>query len=253
MSETFSTKSFIVAENLGKAFTRAGLTETTFWPLRGVSMSLYAGELATLRGRSGAGKSTLIHGLLGLLKMDEGAVKLLGHTLSELDDEALSLLRNQHVGYVPQNAALISTLSVLDNVRLPWYLSPRGAKPAGRARELLASVGLEEYASVVPSRLSGGETRRVALVRALMCEPEVIIADEPTASLDEESARTVVGLLRAAADRGAAVLSVTHDAVGLEMSDRIFELSEGRLSPLEELPRQATQLESAKAKRGLTF
>ena len=100
MSETFSTKSFIVAENLGKAFTRAGLTETTFWPLRGVSMSLYAGELATLRGRSGAGKSTLIHGLLGLLKMDEGAVKLLGHTLSELDDEALSLLRNQHVGYV---------------------------------------------------------------------------------------------------------------------------------------------------------
>lgn len=234
----------LVAKNLGKSFVRAGVKQETFWPLRGVSLELFSGELATLRGRSGAGKSTLIHCLLGLLAPDEGEITVAGTSLTGLSDEAVSQLRNEKVGYVPQSAALIPTLSVLDNVRLPWYLSKRDTEPVGRALALLERVGLADYAAVMPSRLSGGETRRVALVRALMCEPAIIIADEPTASLDEESARSVVKLLREAADRGAAVLSVTHDPVGLEMSDRIFELSDGRLSPLEGFPRTVAGVEA---------
>lgn len=221
------------AVNVGKKFV-AGDTEV--WPVRRVNLALYPGELTTLRGRSGSGKSTLISTLIGLWRADEGEVRIMGETVNGADDAATAALRNRAVGYVPQNAALVPTLSVIDNVRLPWYLSPRGEEPEGRAMALLEAVGLAALARSRPARLSGGERRRVALVRALMTSPAIVLADEPTASLDEESALTVVGLLREAADRGAAVLSVTHDAVGLGMSHRIFQMAGGTLSPLEGLP-----------------
>ncbi len=221
------------AESVGKCFEAQG---RTIWPVRGANLTLYAGEMVTLRGRSGSGKSTLINTLLGLWHADEGRVMLMGEGLAGQSDQALSALRNRYVGYVPQSAAMLATLSVLDNVRLPWYLSEREPEPQGRAMALLERVGLAALAHERPARLSGGERRRVALVRALMTEPRIIVADEPTASLDEESALTVVTLLREAADRGAAVLSVTHDAVGLELSHRICQMADGRLSPMEGLP-----------------
>ncbi len=224
---------------LGKRYVRA---DREIWPVRGVTIHAHRGELLTLVGRSGTGKSTLINMLLGLLTPDEGNVLFEGESLNGLSDGALSRLRNCKMGYVPQSVALLPTLTVHDNVRLPWYLSQRGPEPIGRAASLLAEVGLAGFGAQRPEALSGGELRRVAVARALMTEPLLLVADEPTASLDKESAEAVMGLLRKAADRGMAVLTVTHDPVGVELSDRILQMANGALSPIEEFPRSGLTL-----------
>lgn len=222
-------KTVLVASELAKRYERGG---RTFWPVNGVSFTLTRGTFTTLVGRSGSGKSTLIAMMVGLLTSDKGSVTLMGKALEALDETARSHLRNQFVGYVPQNVALLATLNVLDNVRLPWYLSARGAEPEGRAMTLLAELGLEGLAEQMPEALSGGECRRVALARALMVNPSIIIADEPTASLDAETSEAVVARLRQAARDGAAVLSVTHDMTGLGPEDTIYQMAQGVVTPV---------------------
>ena len=125
---------------------------------------------------------------------------------------------------------MLSTLTVLDNVRLPWYLAHRGLEPEGRAQQLLEEVGLGDLANQYPSALSGGELRRVAIARALMCEPKVIVADEPTSSLDAQTAREVVSIFRRLADKGTGVLMVTHDTFSVDVSDRLYDMAEGVLT-----------------------
>lgn len=217
----------IQCQGVGKCYKRG---PRTFWALRGADFSLEKGEFVTLLGRSGSGKSTLLNILVGLLNPDEGRVSINETAVAGLDDRAVSALRNRVVGYVPQDAGLLGTLSVLDNVRLPWYLSDRGPEPEGRAMDLLKAVDLADLAEQYPSALSGGEARRVAIARALMTRPAAVVADEPTSSLDAESAANVVRIFRRLADQGTAVLMVTHDTSSLAVSDRIYDMTAGKLT-----------------------
>ena len=217
----------IEVKNVGKRYERGG---RPFWALRNATLAVAEGEFVTLLGRSGSGKSTLLNIIVGLLSPTDGEAVLCSTPLSGLTDEAASELRNRSVGYVPQGAGVLSTLTVLDNVRLPWYLAHRGPEPEGRAQQLLEEVGLGDLANQYPSALSGGELRRVAIARALMCEPKVIVADEPTSSLDAQTAREVVSIFRRLADKGTGVLMVTHDTFSVDVSDRLYDMAEGVLT-----------------------
>lgn len=217
----------IELKTVGKRYERGG---RPFWALRNASLTVAPGEFVTLFGRSGSGKSTLLNILVGLLKPTEGDVLFDGKSILGKADAEMSAIRNSMIGYVPQGAGILSTLTVLDNVRLPWYLSARGAEPEGRAQELLETFGLGDLGAQYPSALSGGELRRVAIARALMCSPRVIVADEPTSSLDRASAANVVKVLRELADKGTSVLMVTHDESSFALTDRFYEMEAGCLS-----------------------
>lgn len=224
------TAPLIDVKRVGKRYERGG---RPFWAVKGATLTVSEGEFVTLLGRSGSGKSTLLNMVVGLLAPTEGAVTLCGQALAGMSDEAASALRNRAVGFVPQGAGVLSTLTVLDNVRLPAYLSAGVREEEGRALELLEAVGLKELANQYPSALSGGELRRVAIARALMNRPKVIVADEPTSSLDADNAAMVVDIFKKLARGGTGVLMVTHDTSSIEQSDRLFDMVGGVLSPHE--------------------
>lgn len=224
------TAPLIDVKRVGKRYERGG---RPFWAVKGATLTVSEGEFVTLLGRSGSGKSTLLNMVVGLLAPTEGTVTLCGQALAGMSDEAASALRNRAVGFVPQGAGVLSTLTVLDNVRLPAYLSAGVREEEGRALELLEAVGLKELANQYPSALSGGELRRVAIARALMNRPKVIVADEPTSSLDADNAAMVVDIFKMLARGGTGVLMVTHDTSSIEQSDRLFDMVGGVLSPHE--------------------
>lgn len=224
------TAPLIDVKRVGKRYERGG---RPFWAVKGATLTVSEGEFVTLLGRSGSGKSTLLNMVVGLLAPTEGTVTLCGQALAGMSDEAASALRNRAVGFVPQGAGVLSTLTVLDNVRLPAYLSAGVREEEGRALELLEAVGLKELANQYPSALSGGELRRVAIARALMNRPKVIVADEPTSSLDADNAAMVVDIFKKLARGGTGVLMVTHDTSSIEQSDRLFDMVGGVLSPYE--------------------
>lgn len=207
------TAPLIDVKRVGKRYERGG---RPFWAVKGATLTVSEGEFVTLLGRSGSGKSTLLNMVVGLLAPTEGTVTLCGQALAGMSDEAASALRNRAVGFVPQGAGVLSTLTVLDNVRLPAYLSAGVREEEGRALELLEAVGLKELANQYPSALSGGELRRVAIARALMNRPKVIVADEPTSSLDADNAAMVVDIFKKLARGGTGVLMVTHDTSSIE-------------------------------------
>lgn len=224
------TAPLIDVKRVGKRYERGG---RPFWAVKGATLTVSEGEFVTLLGRSGSGKSTLLNMVVGLLAPTEGTVTLCGQALAGMSDEAASALRNRAVGFVPQGAGVLSTLTVLDNVRLPAYLSAGVREEEGRALELLEAVGLKELANQYPSALSGGELRRVAIARALMNRPKVIVADEPTSSLDADNAAMVVDIFKKLARGGTGVLMVTLDTSSIEQSDRLFDMVGGVLSPHE--------------------
>lgn len=224
------TAPLIDVKRVGKRYERGG---RPFWAVKGATLTVSEGEFVTLLGRSGSGKSTLLNMVVGLLAPTEGTVTLCGQALAGMSDEAASALRNRAVGFVPQGAGVLSTLTVLDNVRLPAYLSAGVREEEGRALELLEAVGLKELANQYPSALSGGELRRVAIARALMNRPKVIVADEPTSSLDADNAAMVVDIFKKLARGGTGVQMVTHDTSSIEQSDRLFDMVGGVLSPHE--------------------
>lgn len=224
------TAPLIDVKRVGKRYERGG---RPFWAVKGATLTVSEGEFVTLLGRSGSGKSTLLNMVVGLLAPTEGTVTLCGQALAGMSDEAASALRNRAVGFVPQGAGVLSTLTVLDNVRLPAYLSAGVREEEGRALELLEAVGLKELANQYPSALSGGELRRVAIARALMNRPKVIVADEPTSSLDADNAAMVVDIFKKLARGGTGVLMVTHDTSSIEQSDRLYDMAGGVLTPHE--------------------
>ena len=224
------TAPLIDVKRVGKRYERGG---RPFWAVKGATLTVSEGEFVTLLGRSGSGKSTLLNMVVGLLAPTEGTVTLCGQALAGMSDEAASALRNRAVGFVPQGAGVLSTLTVLDNVRLPAYLSAGVREEEGRALELLEAVGLKELANQYPSALSGGELRRVAIARALMNRPKVIVADEPTSNLDADNAAMVVDIFKKLARGGTGVLMVTHDTSSIEQSDRLYDMAGGVLSPHE--------------------
>lgn len=219
----------VEARGVAKDYPRAGASGGVLTAVRPLDLELDPGSLTVITGRSGSGKSTLLSMLAGMLAPTSGAVTLDGADLYSLDERFRSRLRNAKIGLVPQGHTALRALSVLDNVLLPSVLYSRRRPPRQRAEDLLEAVGIAEPARVGPHELSGGELRRMAVARALLMEPGVVLADEPTAGLDEESTTGVLELLRKTAQEGAAVLVVTHEEEAARFADRVLTMDAGEL------------------------
>ena len=219
----------IEATGLSKEFARARGGKRVFTAVHPMDFGLDERQLTVISGHSGSGKSTLLTMLAGILTPTAGHVRVEGTDLYSLRDEERSRLRNARIGLVPQGNTALRALSVLDNVLLPSILYATDEAPAGRARELLDAVGLTDLADAKPTELSGGELRRMAIARALLMEPSIVLADEPTAGLDSANATAVLTLLRDAANAGAAVLVVSHEADARHFADRGYTMEDGHL------------------------
>ena len=201
--------------------------------LDGVDLTLQAGEFVAIMGESGAGKSTLLNVIAGLDKADSGRVILEGRNLVGLDDDALTRLRRARIGFVFQAFHVLPYLTAEQNVALPLdLLGVARAHRLQRAIASLQSCGAEALAGRYPRELSGGQLQRIAIARALVHEPALVLADEPTGNLDASAARQVLELLRTRLrESGAAALLITHSNAAARMADRVFRLENGRLSP----------------------
>ena len=223
----------IEATGLTKEFARARGGKRLFTAVHPLDIGLEERQLTVVSGHSGSGKSTLANMLAGILTPTAGYVRLDGTDLYSLRDEELSRLRNERIGLVPQGHTALRALTVLDNVLLPSILYTKDEAPADRARELLVAVGLGDLTDAAPTELSGGELRRMAIARALLMDPAIVVADEPTAGLDSANATAVLTLLRDAADRGTAVLVVSHEAEAQRFADRSYIMEDGHLRASE--------------------
>lgn len=202
--------------------------------LREVSLQLAAGDYVAIMGESGCGKSTLLNLIAGLDVPDAGRVVLDGQELGMLDDTARTLLRRSRMGFVFQAFHLLPHLTVERNVALPLALNGVVGRAASeRVEEMLAAVGLSEHRQQLPAKLSGGEMQRVAVARALVHKPRLVLADEPTGNLDAESATEVLELLRSQLKRDRATgILVTHSVIAAATADRTLRLVDGALRPL---------------------
>jgi len=201
--------------------------------LDGLDLEVAAGESVAIVGPSGSGKSTLLHLLAGLLRPTAGSVRLAGADLAQLSADGLAALRNRTLGFVFQEHHLLPQCTVLENVLVPTLAFPCDRAGALRsARELCERAGLGDRLGHRPAMLSGGERQRAAVVRALVLEPRLVLADEPTGSLDAGNAEAIGDLLAALGrERGAALLAVTHAPALARRLGRVLELRHGRLGP----------------------
>lgn len=206
--------------------------------VRGVSLDLEAGTFYAILGPSGSGKSTLLHLAAGLDRPTRGRVEILGRDVAELDDGDLARLRRRSVGLVFQFFNLMPNLSVEENALLPVLLDrPATAADGSRLSLLLERLGIEARRSRRPDELSGGERQRAAIVRALLPGPPLLLADEPTGSLDSENgARIAAELAAVAHGEGVCVVVVTHDARVADRADRVVRLRDGRIDGAAPLP-----------------
>lgn len=214
------------ARNLHK---RYGDGESAVHAVRGVGLDLAAGEFAAVVGPSGCGKSTLLHLCGGMDRPTAGTVAVDGVDLAGLDDEGLTALRRERVGFVFQFFNLLPTLTLAENIALPLLLAGVAGRPAlARAGEGGRRVGLEHRLGHYPATVSGGELQRAAVARALVHRPALVIADEPTGNLDTDNGRRVLALLRDLHDEtGVAVLLATHDRALAAAADRMIRLRDG--------------------------
>jgi putative ABC transport system ATP-binding protein len=197
--------------------------------LRGVSLELPRGQFTAVMGPSGSGKSTLMHLLAGLDSPSEGSVWIGDADLSELDDDALTKLRRDRIGFVFQAFNLLPMLTVEENVLLPSRITGRRAAPEW-VDQVLDDLGLSDRRRHLPSELSGGQQQRVAIARAILGEPTVLFADEPTGNLDSATGTEILGVMRQAVDaHGQTTLMVTHDARAAAVADRVVFLADGRI------------------------
>lgn len=196
-----------------------------------VDLCVQSGEFLVITGRSGSGKTTLLSLIGGLTTPTSGSIQVFGDSLDSLDDQQLSTLRAQQIGFVFQFASLIPTLSALDNVRLPGLFAGSPLS-VGDAAELLSWVGLADRTTSYPSQLSGGQQARVAVARALANHPRLLLADEPTGNLDVETEREILNLLRKMnRSRGTAVVLVTHNPDLARFGQRHLVMDSGWLRP----------------------
>jgi putative ABC transport system ATP-binding protein len=197
--------------------------------LKQISLAIKQGAAIGLTGPSGSGKSTLLMTMAGLERPNAGRIEIQGTDLTKLDEDALARFRGAHIGIVFQSFHLIPTMTALENVAIPLELAG-AAEPFARAAAELAAVGLKDRLRHYPAELSGGEQQRVALARALAPGPAILLADEPTGNLDEETGQGVIELLFALKrERAATLVLVTHDTALASKCDRIIALRSGRI------------------------
>jgi putative ABC transport system ATP-binding protein len=218
----------LVVENVRKSY-RQG--DRNVAALNGVSLDVAAGAFLAIMGASGSGKSTLLHLMAGLTKADGGVVRLRGENLGDLNDRQLTLFRRRYIGLVFQSFNLIPTLTAEENMALPLLLDGKSQRDAqAKAAELLQVLGLSHRGHHRPDALSGGEQQRVAIGRALMNAPAVLLADEPTGNLDSVNSKSVCELLRDLATmRNTSIVMVTHEPTVAAYAQEVAVLKDGQL------------------------
>lgn len=224
----------LTAEKICKKYNRKTGGASYFYAVKQTDFELKEGSLTAVYGRSGGGKTTLLNILGGLLEPTEGRVLIDGTDIYSLSDKDLSRFRNKNIGMIPQGSTALPSLTVLENVLLPTLMfDKRDEETSGYAMELLKKVGIAELSEAMPGELSGGELRRMAIARALVNKPAVLLADEPTGDLDDENTAMVLSLLRDTANNGTSVLMVTHEGEAENYADIVLKMDAGILKTLE--------------------
>lgn len=215
--------SIIEAKNIKKAFGKKTLA------LRGANLAVEPGEIVAVMGPSGSGKSTLLHCLAGILKIDSGEVRFEGENIGKMPDKKRNQLRREKFGFVFQFSQLVPELTALDNVALPLLINGVNKTEAyTKAQAWLKKVGVEAVANQIPGELSGGQAQRVAVARAMVIEPKILFADEPTGSLDSLNSEKVMDLfIKTAKEVGTTVIMVTHEPTIAAYADRSVIVRDG--------------------------
>jgi putative ABC transport system ATP-binding protein len=217
-------------EGLRKTFAAADDEQIPVRALRGVDLAVARGEFVAVMGPSGCGKSTLLNLIAGLETPTDGTIAIAGEPTERLSDDELAVMRRSHVGIVFQFFNLLEGMSVLENVSLPMVVAGRPRRQAqSRATDLLDLLGIADKASKTPGVLSGGQRQRLSIARALANEPTLLLADEPTGSLDSAGGAEVLGLFRRLHDGGQTIVLVTHDDEVAASADRIIRMRDGRI------------------------
>lgn len=217
----------INVNNLSKSFRRG---ERDFFAIDNVSFDVKEKDFINIIGKSGSGKSTLLTLLSAIIEPTSGDILVEGKNLSDMDDEEKSGYRNEFIGYVPQSLGTLPTLNVLDNVRLPYFFKNREGNGVERARMLLDMCGILDLENDFCKNLSGGELKRVLIARALMNEPKILIADEPTSDLDSKTTIEIMNMLKEINEKGTTIIIVTHDNDLLKYGSRLLEMTDGKLN-----------------------
>ncbi len=209
-------------------------SKTSISPVKDVSMDIASGEFIIITGRSGSGKTTLLNLSAGMVKPNSGRIIIDQTDLADMTDRQLSTLRNQKLGFVFQFPSLLSSLNVLENVTLPGIFDQGQNEKTIKARglDLLKTMGLADKAAVYPRQLSAGEQKRVVLSRSLLNKPQVILADEPTSDLDEQTELEVMNLLRGINETGVTFIMVTHSLQLVPYASRAFNMENGILAEI---------------------
>ncbi len=213
-------------ENLIKEYTRGS---RKFNAVNGVNLEIKKGDFINIIGKSGSGKSTLINMLSGMITPSSGNIIFNGVNIVEKTDDDISKIRNDQIGFIPQLSATLPYLTVIENVSLPFFTYKREGDVEGKAMLILEKLGIKDLAYSYPRELSGGELRRVLIARAMINDPYIIIADEPTSDLDVESTKEVMDMLKQINDEGTTLVIVSHELDTLHYGKTVYTMSEGSL------------------------
>lgn len=218
--------SLLSADKLVKEYRRRG---KPFYAVHDVDFSIESGEFVMIEGESGSGKTTFLNLITGLTSPTSGSVRIEGKELEVFSDNEISKLRNEKIKYIPQGESLLAALTVSENILLPFTIGGKNKPADERLNKVAQKLGITDLLDEYPSELSGGEMRRATIARAIINQPSVVIADEPTGSLDSDNTSKVMDIFRAIAEEGTAVIVVTHQKETLKYATRVLKMSKGRL------------------------
>lgn len=217
---------FLEAQKLVKEYNRRG---KTFRAVDDIDFTIEPGDFVMIEGESGSGKTTFLNLLTGLTDPTSGAVIIDGRSLKETGDKEISKIRNQKIKYIPQGESLLSALTVRENILFPYTIGGLEKPSYERLLEVSNKLGITDLLDEYPSELSGGEMRRATIARAVINRPSLIIADEPTGSLDSENTFKVMEIFKTIASEGTAVIVVTHQKETLGYASRVYGMEQGSL------------------------